>query len=88
MPDVFDLLSLARVDTATFKAILADERKVAEFGLTSAQLEAIKKMDPNHLRLIVDAIEERLRVGPVAGTNACPGTFACIGGRPAERIPR
>ena len=78
MADVYDLLSLGKVDPAAMKAVLADKKKVAEFGLSSVELEAIKKMDPEHVRMIVGAIEDRLRFGPVAGTNACPGTFACF----------
>lgn len=78
MADLYDLLNLVKADPTAMKRVLADRKRVAEFGLTSAELGALKKMDPEHLRVILESIEERLRVGPVAGTNACPGTFACF----------
>jgi hypothetical protein len=78
MSDIFDLLSLAKISPEAFKAILTDTKKVASFNLSSDELATIKKLDPSHIRVIMDAIESRLRGSPVAGTNACPGTFACV----------
>lgn len=87
MANIYDLLALGRTDPEILKAVLADEKKVSEFGVTSAQLETLRSMDPEHVRVIMRAIDERLRVGPVAGTNACPGTFACFGAKqPMETL--
>jgi hypothetical protein len=88
MADVIDLMSVAKVDPSAFKAVVADSRKAAEFGLTSAQLDMLKKLDPKEIGVLVEAIEARLRTGPVAGTNACPGTFACFGGKAAEAMSK
>ena len=80
MPDLYDLLSVVKADPNALKKILEDKKQVNLYALKSDQLEALKKMDPEHIKMILEGIEYRLRVGPVAGTNACPGTFACIGG--------
>lgn len=78
MPDIYDLLSLGQRDPELMKAILEDEKKIREFKISSAHLEKLKKMDPELVKVIVDSIDTRISGSPVAGTNACPGTFACF----------
>jgi hypothetical protein len=79
MPDLYDLLNVVKADPAAMKKILEDKKQVASYSITSEQLGVLKGMTPEHIKLIVEGIESRLTTGPVAGTNACPGTFACVG---------
>lgn len=78
MPDIYDLLSLGQRDPEMMKAILNDDQKIKEFKISSAHLVKLKKMDPELVKVIVDSIDARISGSPVAGTNACPGTFACF----------
>ena len=82
MADLYDLLRLAQADPEAMKKILADKKKYAVFGLTSAQLSAIKKLKANQIKSALLAIDKRISEGPIAGTNACPGASRCID-RPA-----
>ena len=79
MPDIIDLLNLMKSNPQAVKSM--DAKKLAEYNLTSAELEKIKTLDPALVKRVVAAIDAKLRVGPVAGTNACPGTNACFGGK-------
>jgi hypothetical protein len=47
--------------------ILADQNKLAEFDLTSAELDAVKKMDPTAVKAIADRIGKRA----MEGSQAC-----------------
>ena len=70
--DLYDLLNLGRVDPAAIKKILADEKKLAVFGLTGAQRVALKNLKPKNIKPALDTIEKRLYTGRATGTNVCP----------------
>lgn len=67
MADFMDLLKKADANPEEFKKIVKDEHKLAEFGLTSAELEVVKKMDPQTLKTIAGRIAQR----ELAGSQAC-----------------
>ncbi len=88
MADFIDLIRIGKDDPEYLKSVLADKEKVAEFELTSAELEALKRLDPETIRVIVDSLEERLRTRPAASTQACTdGTNACVGRR-VSTVPK
>lgn len=78
MADFIDLIRIGRDDPEYLKSVLVDKEKIAGFELTSAELDALKRLDPNTIRVVVDSLEERLRVRLAASTQACSGgTNAC-----------
>ena len=67
MGDFIDLLKKADTNPEDFKKIVKDEEKLADFGLTSVELEVVKKMDPQALKTIASRITKR----ELASSQAC-----------------
>ena len=67
MADFIDLLKKAETDPVEFKKISKEEDKLAEYNLTSAELEVVKKMDPQALKTIASRIAKR----ELASSQAC-----------------
>jgi hypothetical protein len=87
MVDFIDLIRIGKDDPEYLKSVLEDKEKVAKFELTSAELEVLRKLDPNTIKVIVDSLEEKLRIRPVASSQACTGgTNACTA-RKSSAIP-
>lgn len=84
--DFIDLLRIGKEDPKLLESILADKAKIAGYDITSAELVAIKNLDPDTIRVVVESLEDRIGVSPIADTNACAGgTNACSAqGRPEE----
>jgi low affinity Fe/Cu permease len=62
-------------------------RNIAGYDITSAELVAIKNLDPDTIRVVVESLEDRIGVSPVASTEACSrGTNACSVRRRPEGI--
>lgn len=49
------------------------EEALAGLSLTSAELKAVREVDPDVLAMIVDSLEHRVRLPAVASTNGCTG---------------
>ena len=67
MADFLDLLKKAESNPEEFKKITSEQDKLAEYNLTSAELDVIKKMDPQALKTIAGRIAKR----ELAGSQAC-----------------
>ena len=67
MGDFIDLLKKAETDPEEFKKITSEGTKLAEYNLTSAELEVVKKMDPQALKTIASRIKKR----ELASSQAC-----------------
>ena len=50
MVDFMDLLKKADANPEEFKKIVKDEHQLAEFNLTSAELEVVKKNGPTSIK--------------------------------------
>ena len=84
MNDFIDLIKKGKDDPEYLKSILADDEKVKELQLTSAELDVLKKLDPDSIKTIVEKIEEHTRRLALASTRACSGgADACTGGTQA-----
>ena len=78
--DIIDVIRLSNADPS----ILKDEKRLTEFRLTTSELEVVRKLDPNTIRVLVEGIERLIRERAVASSQACTGgTQACVG-RPLE----
>ncbi len=66
MGDFMDLLKMAETDPERLKQIVQDPAK-HNFTLTSAELDAVKKLDPAALKTIASSILKR----EMAGSQAC-----------------
>ena len=87
MADFIDLIRIGRDDPEYLKSVLADKKKIAKFELTSAELDTLKRLDPDTIRVVVDSLEERLRIRPAASSQACTdGTNACVGRRAVTEV--
>lgn len=76
--DFLDLIRIGRDDPEYLESILAEKKKLAKFELTSAELDVLKKLDPETIRTIVDGIEKNIRLRALASSQACTGgTNAC-----------
>ena len=76
MTDITDLLKLGSEDPEAFKAILGNKEKLTAFNVSSADLAALKKMDPATLKLAASGIEASMKAK--GDSNACKnGTNAC-----------
>jgi len=78
MPDIIDLLKIGKTDPGSMINVINNEEEIARYTVTSKDLEVIRTMEADTIRVIVDSIENRINRQEVAGTNACPGTFACF----------
>ncbi|NJD76512.1 MAG: hypothetical protein FIB08_05370 [Candidatus Methanoperedens sp.] len=84
MGDFIDLITKAKDDPNSLKAILRDQEKLSQYELSSSELEALKKMDPATIKAVVEGIEDRLSLASKA-SNACSGgTNACRARMAAE----
>jgi hypothetical protein len=80
MLDFIDLIKIGRDDPEYLKSVLRDKVKITKLDLTSAELDALRELNPDEIRVIVDNLEERLRIRPAASSQACSdGTNACVG---------
>jgi len=78
MNDFIDLIKKGKDDPAYLKSIITDKKKIKNFELTSAELDVLKKLDPESIKVIVENIEKRARLSGLADTRACTGgTYAC-----------
>lgn len=71
--DIIDVIRLSSADPS----ILKDESRLAGFQLTTAELEALRKLDPETVRVLVERIERLIRRHDVE--LACTGgTQGCV----------
>lgn len=84
MDTFIDLITKAKDDPNFLKAILKDQEKLAKFELSSAELEALKKMDPATIKAIVGGLEDKLSLASKASQACSGGTNACKARTAAE----
>jgi|GEM_PF-2378444 len=78
MIDFIDLIKKGKDDPDYLKSLISDDEKIKELQLTSAELDVLKKLDPESIKVIMENIEKGLRTRQLAGTDACTGgTWAC-----------
>ena len=78
--DIIDVLRLARTDPS----LLADEKRLGQLGLSTADLAVVRKLDPEVVRRLAEQLELKIRGSELASSQACTGgTQACVG-RPMD----